>query len=87
MPHRASPAETEVQKMVKFARGTAKNAKSAKNCLMRNESELFDKSENSSGLGFMPLAFLAVQYQFPRRYEVDGRVAAWDGSPEGICHG
>ena len=35
------------------------------NSLMQNESALFDKSENGSGRGFMPLASLAVQYYFP----------------------
>jgi hypothetical protein len=50
---------------VKFAGGTAKKAKSAKR-IVRSETSAssFDESEISSGLGFMPLASLAVQSIF-----------------------
>ena len=60
----------KVHKTVKFAGATAKNAKSAKRIVW---SETSAPLSNSSGLRFMPFAFLAplaVQYLILRRYEV-----------------
>ena len=60
----------KVHKTVKFAAGTAKDAKSAKRIVW---PEMGAPLSNSSGLRFMPFAFLvslAVQYDLLRRYEV-----------------
>ena len=65
-----SLAAGKVHKTVQFAGGTAKNAKSAKRIVWSETSLLLS---NSSGLRFIPFAFLAslaVQYHFLRRYEV-----------------